>query len=116
MSSEFDQPGDIQDDDTWLVDLRGALIAMRANFAAARAAIEATDDPQYAFQLATMFRDKLDELVGSAAELRAQMVERIWESEQLSLAALAKRIGVSKSRANQFIETARAAKNEEEKS
>lgn len=115
MSSERHRDEDDQARPTEPAELRDALTAMRSNYAAGRAAIEATEDPRRAFTLATEFRDKIDELVGSAAELRAQTVERVWESEQLSLAALAKRIGVSKSRADQFIQAARAAKNEEER-
>ena len=98
-------------------ELRAAVAAIRASYASARAAIEATADPHEAFQLASEFRDRIDELVGEAAELRARMVQRVWETEQLSLAALAKRIGVSKSRADQFIQAAKAAsKGKEERS
>lgn len=97
----------------WPTELREAVEAMQAGYEAARAAIEETFDPQEAFDLATTFREQVDKLVGDAAELRALMVERVWESEQLSLAALAKRIGVSKSRADQFIQLAKSSKGHE---
>jgi len=43
----------------------------------------------------------------AVAELRATTVGRIWTVNKLSLAALADRIGVSKTRADQFIRAAR---------
>jgi 3-methyladenine DNA glycosylase/8-oxoguanine DNA glycosylase len=99
-------------------DLAAATRAVESNYTAARAAIEAIaiNDPQLAFEFATELRDRLDRLVGNAAELRALTVERVWESEKLSLAALAKRIGVSKARADQFIQAARATKEHPEDS
>jgi hypothetical protein len=97
-------------------NLATAAAAIESNYSSARAAIEAIDDPQLAFEFATELRDRLDRLVGDAAELRALMVERVWESEQLSLAALAKRIGVSKARADQFIQAAKATKEHSEDS
>lgn len=99
-------------------DLAATTAAIESNYTDARAAIEAiaTNDPQLAFEFASELRDRLDLLVGNAAELRALMVERVWESEQLSLAALAKRIGVSKARADQFIQAAKATKENAEDS
>lgn len=78
-------------------------------YQAAAMEIEKLPDPASAFAHATELRNRLDRLVGEAAGLRARMAVRIWEAEELSLAALANRIGVSKGRAQQFIQTAKAA-------
>src|SRR4051812_38607066 len=86
--------------------LRKAHAAMRQAYDDAAQIIDSIPDPQQAFDHATQLREEIDDLVGRAAELRALMVKRIWENEQLSLAGLANRIGVSKSRADQLIQTA----------
>jgi len=88
--------------------LRTAIAAMRSAYGRAAAAIEAIPDPQEAFEKAGELRSAADDLVGEAASLRARMVQRIWEAETMSLAALANKIGVSKTRADQFLRTARA--------
>ena len=49
-----------------------------------------------------------------ASELRTQAAARIWQAEELSLAALAERIGVSKARADQLIRAARATRKEQQ--
>src|SRR6266508_4518575 len=76
-----------------------ALEAMRQAYNDAARAIEAIPDAQRAFERASELRDVADGLVGEAATLRALMAERI---------------SVSKSRANQFINLARAAKSGKE--
>lgn len=96
--------------------LRAAIAAMRSAYARAAAAIETIPDPQQAFEKAGELRSAADGLVGEAASLRARMVHRIWEAETMSLAALADRIGVSKTRADQFLRTARAAEETSEES
>jgi hypothetical protein len=60
----------------------------------ASATIEATADPQHAFEQATALHETTDELAGQATNLRARMVTRIWKAEEIPLASLAKRIGV----------------------
>lgn len=77
------------------------------------AAIEASPDPQQAFSDATELAEALRAGAGEAAELRARAATRIWESEQMSLTVLAKRIGVSKQRAGQMIQSAKSAEEEE---
>ena len=89
--------------------LSSSLTAMRKAYEQAVAAIEAVPDGEEAFSQATQLREAADALVGGAAELRARMAGRIWEAEEMSLAALAQRIGVSKTRADQLIKAARAA-------
>jgi hypothetical protein len=96
--------------------LRTAIAAMRSAYAQAAAAIEAIPEPQQAFEKAGELRSAADGLVGEAASLRARMVQRIWEAETMSLAALANRIGVSKTRADQFLRTARATGETSEES
>ena len=86
-----------------------ALKAFRASYQRAQAAVEAVRAPQQAFDFATELRDMADEIVGHAATLRAKMAYRVYTSEEMSLASLAERISVSKSRADQFVRTARNA-------
>ncbi len=80
---------------------------LRDAFKAAARAIERSADPDDAYGRATELLRASDELVGEAALLRARMAHRIWQSEPMSLAALAKRIGTSKARADQLIRTAK---------
>jgi hypothetical protein len=89
--------------------LDDALARLRKAVADAMAAIEKTPEPTRAFELATALREAVDGLVGEAADLRARMAARIYDSEKMSLAALARRIGVSKARADQFIRSARSS-------
>jgi hypothetical protein len=86
---------------------RQSFEALREAHAQAVAAVEGVPDAQRAFEAATELVAVTDALVGDSAAARARMVRRIWEAEKLSLAALATRIGVSKSRADQFIRAAR---------
>jgi hypothetical protein len=88
-------------------DVRSALDAVVRAHEQATALITAVEDADEAFRLATELRDTVDLLVGKAAGLRATMARRIYEREQLSLSGLAQRLGVSKSRADQFLQTAR---------
>jgi DNA-binding transcriptional regulator YiaG len=80
-------------------------------YATALHSIESIDDPLAAFQVAsawqTTIRDlhDLEERRGSA--LRARQAVRIREAEALSLAKLADRIGVSRSRAEQLVNAAK---------
>ncbi|WP_433346026.1 hypothetical protein [Micromonospora sp. CA-111912] len=89
--------------------LDDALAQLKESAAAAMAAIELTPEPNRAFEQATALRATVDELVGDAADLRARMAARIYESEKLSLAGLANRIGVSKARADQLIRSAKSS-------
>jgi hypothetical protein len=94
-------------------DATNALEEVRAAYIRAVAAIEATEDPQRAFELASGLRDAVDTLVGEAAELRAQMAYRVYKAEEISLATLATRLSVSKARADQFIRSAKAVESSE---
>jgi hypothetical protein len=87
-----------------------AIGALSRVYGEAAAAIEAIPDPQGAFESATKLADTLREVAEAAADLRARTVARIWEEEKVSLAALAERIGVSKARAGQLVQSAKKAK------
>ena len=91
-----------------------ALDALTRAYRAAAAAINAIPDPQRAFEYATQLANALRDTAQRASELRTQAAARIWEAEELSLAALAERIGVSKARADQLIRAARASRKEQE--
>jgi hypothetical protein len=98
-----------------LIDALNALDRVYGDLAAEVAIV---DPPQRAFELATELGARLDDAmraaVGQAAKLRAQMVTRIWKAEELSLAGLANRIGVSKARADQFVRAGQPATPEED--
>jgi DNA-binding transcriptional regulator YiaG len=72
-------------------------------------------NPEAAFKLASTHQDALRRFHGQeenrAARLRARQAARIRDRDALSLAGLANRIGVSRSRADQLV---KAAKEPEE--
>jgi len=61
-----------------------------------------------AFDQATELVELLRRLTDAAAAVRAQTVGRIWATEEMSLAGLAQRIGVSKARADQLVRASKA--------
>lgn len=69
---------------------------------------------QEALTLAGECAEALREMSDDITKIRNQFAAELWESEKLSLAVLAGRIGVSKTRADQIIRAARVAKAEEE--
>jgi hypothetical protein len=93
---------------------QGEFPALLAAYKQAVAEIEAMSDGAAGFSRATELRDLLDRLVGQAAELRARMVGKVWESEEMTLSVLASRIGVSKQRASVWVKAAKAAENKEQ--
>ncbi|MEV0589313.1 hypothetical protein [Nonomuraea sp. NPDC050310] len=78
-------------------------------FDAATAAIRAESDAGRAYEGATELVETLRRLFEKSADLRAESAARIFDTEQMSLAVLADRIGVSKARAAQLIKTAKSA-------
>ena len=70
------------------------------------AAILAMDDLDAAFAEATLLRGELGELESDAAELRAVIARRMWETGRYSIAQLAARLGVKKTRADQLLRRA----------
>jgi DNA-directed RNA polymerase specialized sigma24 family protein len=91
------------------VTSKGRPVGLRVAFEQLRDHIAADADAVTAFHLATELRDEADALVSDAAVLRARMALRVMETEGLSLAQLAERLGTSKSRADQFVRAARDA-------
>lgn len=97
-----------------------ALDAIDRAYKAAAAAIDADRDPTRAFRLATEVTETLRERTNDAANLRVVAATRTYEAERLSLSGLADRIGISKARAAQLINSSKrtdhdtAAKPDEE--
>lgn len=73
----------------------------------AREAILCAPDDYTAFHAASHAADTLRTAADAYADLRAEIVKNIAEKEKLSLAKLAERVGVSKARAGQLVETGR---------
>ncbi len=77
-------------------------------------------DPLAAFELATIHQAVLRRFHGQeearTSRLRARQAARIRDREALSLAGLADRIGVSKSRADQLVNLAKAPQEQVEAS
>jgi hypothetical protein len=88
---------------------------LRRAFSEAAQVVRGTTDPGQAFEQATALVKVADEAVGDAAILRALMAQRLLREEGLSLAQLARRIGTSKSRADQLIRIASTAPEVEAK-
>lgn len=65
--------------------------------------IDTLDDRQAAFELANGLATTLEKLDEQAVALRKRCIRRIWETENLSLAKLADRVSVSKTRADQLV-------------
>lgn len=90
-------------------ELRAAIDALGLACAKAAAAIDAIPDPQRAFEhadrIGNMISEGARDAAGSGGEMRARQVRRIWEQDKLSLAQLARRIGVSKSRASRIVQS-----------
>jgi hypothetical protein len=91
-----------------------ALARLQDAFTDAVAVIQAETDGRKAFQDATELANLLRAWGGNAAALRADTALRIAEAEKLSLAGLANRLSVSRGRAQQLTETAKAARSKEE--
>jgi hypothetical protein len=71
------------------------------------AEVEQAPDKQAAFEAASVLTEMLRRATNTAADLRAKIVAGIADEESLSLALLADRIGVSKARAGQLMQSAR---------
>ena len=66
-------------------------------------AIRALDDPEARYRRSSEASEMLLKMRGVMANLRTRSVGELWEREQLSLAKLAERLGVSKARADEMI-------------
>jgi hypothetical protein len=91
-----------------------AIACFQAAFADVVAVIRAEADGRKAFQDATELANLLRAWGGDAAGLRADLALRVAEDEKLSLAGLADRLSMSRGRAQQLTETAKAARTKEE--
>lgn len=95
-------------------DITAATARWAAAFDRLIETIRACPDPQRAFDHANELAAAERALQGRIAELRAQQAHRIWQTEEISLAELGKRIGgVSKQRALKMLQTAQPQPPEE---
>lgn len=92
------------------IRFRKAVEALYSAYEHARSQVESEADADLAYEQARELGDTLGKLYEAATTLRSEMVGRIWESEELSIAGLANRIGVSKARADQLIRAQKARK------
>jgi DNA-directed RNA polymerase sigma subunit (sigma70/sigma32) len=72
----------------------------------AEEAVSTASDGREAFRLATELTDAFHQAAERVAQLRGQAARRTRDQEALTLRALADRIGVSKSRADQLVKEA----------
>lgn len=84
----------------------GALAEIERACAAAVEAIRQMADPHAAVNAAGRLAAVIREAGSLAAQARAESVRRFQEAEGMSLAELARRLGVSKARANQLVRAA----------
>jgi hypothetical protein len=78
------------------------------------AAISAIPDPQTALERANDFFKEAEAIYTEAAKLRTQTIGRIWEAQELTLTALADKLGVKRQRVGQIVDAYERAKAAEE--
>jgi len=83
-------------------------------YESATAMIRSNPDTQQAFEDASELASVLRDLGDNGADLRAEAVAKIWKTEELSIAGLAEKIGVSKARAGQLLKSAKESTQKEE--
>lgn len=83
------------------------LSAMRRLYEDVTMALQTMPDLQQAFSRATRLADDLRKMADGAALTRAKVAAQIHDAENLSLAGLATKLGMSKARANQLLKAAR---------
>lgn len=88
--------------------VREALDACAAAYERLVETIDALPDAQAAYEAATEAERALRGFSEAAGRLRPVYVGKIWAAEELNLAGLAARLSVSKSRAHQFVDAAKA--------
>jgi hypothetical protein len=98
---------DDQDDAIGAAD--AALAAFSQAYERVLASIDAISDPVKAFEQSTRLTNALKAMNAGIGEVRAGLTARVWEAEKLSLSALAKRFNISKTRADQLVNAAKAA-------
>lgn len=87
-----------------------ALSALARAYELAGKAVESEPDAHRAFELATAVTEAARQITIQLGQLRALQAARIRDQESLSLAGLADRIRVSKTRAVQILEIAAKAR------
>lgn len=87
-----------------------AVTAVDAAITDAVDAIQRTDDPDLAYRAATRLVELLRAAEKIAGPLRARAAARIQEAGRLSIAALGRRLGMSKARADQLLRASRPSK------
>lgn len=88
-------------------DLDAGLYAIRRAYRDAKAGLHTMPDLGMAYAIATRLADVIREIADDAALTRAEMAAQVRDAEELSLAGLAARLGVSKARAGQLLKAAR---------
>ena len=83
--------------------VRAALADIERASAVAVEVIKAAEDLDCALAAVKESHARVRQVFESHAELRTEIAGRVWDAQRLSLAALAARVGVSKSRAEQMI-------------
>jgi hypothetical protein len=86
---------------------RLAAAGFEAAYQVAVRAISDISDPDAAFSASSEISDLLRKMRDEVGEIRTRIVGEIWRREELSLAKLAERIGVSKTRAAELAQTVR---------
>ena len=91
---------------------RLAAAGFEAAYQVAVRAISDISDPDAAFSASSEMSDLLRKMRDEVGEIRTRIVGEIWRREELSLAKLAERIGVSKTRAAELAQTVRFERHE----
>jgi hypothetical protein len=87
-----------------------ALSALKSAYELAEQAVKGEDDQRRAFELATILTEASRQMTIRLGRMRALQGAHIRDQESLSLAGLADRLGVSKTRAQQIMEIAAKAR------
>jgi 8-oxo-dGTP diphosphatase len=87
------------------------IIAIRAAFARAVSAIQASPDAERSFADASALGDLAKQLESETADFRAFLAARLADTHALSMAQLAKLLGMSRSRAAQLVAAGRSKEN-----
>lgn len=94
--------------------VQAAINTITRAYAKALVVLDAIEDDQEAFEQTTVVADELHALADATSELRAVAAGRIWRRQELSLAQLADKIGVSKTRADQMVRRAGEVQKEKQ--
>lgn len=93
--------------------VRAALVDVERAHAVAVAAVTSAPDLDTALAAVNELAARVRKLSTADDELRTKVVQRVWNAERLTLTELADRVGVSKSRANQLIQSVKKEKEQE---